>query len=495
MLNRSLKLAFPYADLFAEKHKSLYPHSNTILQDLVSASSPVLGDDLPSFVNKEADNSLGHTAEELYINAVDTVVNGDTVDGIPTDWANRLDGYVADISKLVSQHLSYARNVVQPAVKEMADEIIRLKELYSNKSPSSGFDIQVLSIADVLRDDSFLDMIKNYRGHNPIRPKNTVVTIKGMTPEELKSFISTGMKRVDESISEWLLTEDSDLLSRIWTGFFSNEGATARPLSFDLIEAANPITRANYALAYYLVANAFMNKPEEGLEGTRHSLSEAKALISDHVNYAGTLLAQTLNQVAAHERTGVLVVAANKRHKTIAVNRKLYEEWLNDPEDNDVLLGMLVSNDSHYTIAKLNENAKRYRTEWHNYITVFQAHERNRVKNDLSSGILDSFVRSLSNKDEVEAEYAQQHSDLNDRLYKEAQKVIEDLCDKLIDDPYETALCLVAGVRFHFTPAEQILRDIQKAYDINPEVEVREAALLATINYVSDYLAFQIGVK
>lgn len=56
------------------------------------------------------------------------------------------------------------------------------------------------------------------------------------------------------------------------------------------------------------------------------------------------------------------------------------------------------------------------------------------------------------------------------------------------------ALELVAGIRFDYTPAKMILTDIDQTLKSSPDVDVREAALVAAANYLALYLAGQISI-
>ena len=50
----------------------------------------------------------------------------------------------------------------------------------------------------------------------------------------------------------------------------------------------------------------------------------------------------------------------------------------------------------------------------------------------------------------------------------------------------------MAGIRFGYTCAKLILEDIDQTMKSTPEVDVREAALVAAANYVALYQSTQI---
>jgi hypothetical protein len=77
-------------------------------------------------------------------------------------------------------------------------------------------------------------------------------------------------------------------------------------------------------------------------------------------------------------------------------------------------------------------------------------------------------------------------------------KLLESEIDKLsikdMDDYIGVSLKAIAKCRFFYTSSYNILDDINKIGMVNQEVDVREAALLATINYITDYLTNQLSI-
>lgn len=53
---------------------------------------------------------------------------------------------------------------------------------------------------------------------------------------------------------------------------------------------------------------------------------------------------------------------------------------------------------------------------------------------------------------------------------------------------------IITRSRFYFTDAEMVLSYMEQAAAINPSIQPSEAALLAVIEYVADYLADQMTV-
>jgi hypothetical protein len=58
----------------------------------------------------------------------------------------------------------------------------------------------------------------------------------------------------------------------------------------------------------------------------------------------------------------------------------------------------------------------------------------------------------------------------------------------------QMAIDLIAGIRFKYLAAEDILRDANRVALENPEIPAREAFLVAAINYVVGYELSQIVV-
>ena len=75
------------------------------------------------------------------------------------------------------------------------------------------------------------------------------------------------------------------------------------------------------------------------------------------------------------------------------------------------------------------------------------------------------------------------------------QEYVETLREEAIGDIWEVASRVVAERIFYYTDAYCILTGINDACKQNPNIDVNEAALLSTIEYVCEYVCDQLVVS
>ena len=107
----------------------------------------------------------------------------------------------------------------------------------------------------------------------------------------------------------------------------------------------------------------------------------------------------------------------------------------------------------------------------------------------LSTALLD-----LENQSGMEAEYCAGKPGIKDALVRRIRAVFEELEHCAMEDVSYTALAVIAKGRFYYTSAFDILNEMREVAKINPDADPREAALLSTISYVTNYLQEQLVV-
>ena len=97
---------------------------------------------------------------------------------------------------------------------------------------------------------------------------------------------------------------------------------------------------------------------------------------------------------------------------------------------------------------------------------------------------------------DVEREYAGVNIDgYKSEVMKNLEKGLSKIKISVLDDGFEiykVARKLVCKARFFFTSANRILGDIEEYSRSNDKIDPQEAALMATIDYVADYVAEQL---
>jgi hypothetical protein len=260
--------------------------------------------------------------------------------------------------------------------------------------------------------------------------------------------------------------------------------------NYNDVGALNGFAKADVALAILL----FARKISSEIQPSNMELSKYQSMCSQYVEYGSTLLIDALNKVNLAIRTKALIIEKNSFKLEVSVNGEVYPQWLQSGGTPEVILGALISEGSGFTQSLIDEKRDEYLRAWNSYCLFFRTREMNNSFTYAKNFIDNLFLTGLRSLHASEEEIAKTNSTFQENIIAKAKVYLESIKPDDLKDPYNIALILIAGIRFSYTSSYQILNDINEAGKINPNADVREAALLAVINYVSDFVADQINV-
>lgn len=467
-LNQALTLSIQ----LAEQGRVAVAKPNTILNELAGLSTSLFQ------VELKEEKDLQEQFQIL------EQTNQGTLDN-PSQHSLQQDAIVKDLSSMVLKHIDFAKNTVKPLVVDFAQAISEYRTQFKPKIASQQFNIEALYLPELLDDESFLDTLKPYQSKAVLRPDMPFV-LQPKTSEELIQLVSTGIDRLDKLVLAWLSTQSETFLSNIYSSFFTKEKTG---FGFDDLDRLNLFHRIDALLAIVLMARKLYDNVDEQ---SNLDLSTYRNACMQLRDYAGAALVKDLNSIALFNRSERLVMSVSMDRYTVSVNGSVYKSWLTTGGCPEILLGYVLSGDSASSKAAIDQKAKEYGSRWDSFCLFYNTSESNKALDYFKDFLKQQVALSMKELTEAEQAYllknAQHHSvikQLNDDYINALKK-------NDMDSVYEIALVLVAKHRFHFTSAYCILNDIHEAAKVNPDIEVREAALVAVINYLSDYFKHQI---
>lgn len=473
-----LRTALGGAEDLVENKILLSPRADTLLAELGDASrhdslEVNLDDniDMGVFLTDIAESTMGD---------LDNLSQHDLV----------LEGAINDLSKVVTQHLSFARNVVKPLIVDMASDLSTFQKNNTPVEASSEFDIKSFHLPGLLKDVSFLDSLRFYQDKPVIKPTKTV-RLEDKEFAEIVGLMSTGSERTDADVLAMVSTMEEETIVCLWRSFFTI-AETKELITVSKIDKLNVYEKANYTAVLYLLTRKLLAEVESSSE--QMSLVEYNELITDLRDYAGSLLLTSLTRIGLLIRTNQLILR-NTEHKVIELNGEVYNTWLTAGGSPETILGLMVSGETISNSKALDLKAKDYSAVWNSYVMFHNSNNANRAFDEIKSYLSVSFNKLLAAPCEEEKTYAETHPNYFDNVKKLLEEEVDSLSSKDLEDVYDVSLRLIAKVRFYYTSAFVILTDINDGFKANPDIEVREAALLATVNYISNYLADQIAVN
>lgn len=476
----SFNTAIPIASALAAAGKTLAAAPGSLLSELLSKSNPTV--------------SMLSTGVYEGMNTVESfgyVMSMLTEDGAgkPSDHSILNGNAVSQIAPAVGQHIHFAKNVVKPLVVELATRIEARSQDLKKMDPAAGVEIIMKSLPAILQDESFLDTLRHYRDRTPTEPTN-YLSIGDKSKEEIIALALIGHKRTDELIVEWLSKMPEQFLRKVWHSFFNVEVDKEEIFDNSALDRMTVFDRIDYALAVYLIGR----KVYEEVQDSQMSLDKYKNIAMSIRDYAGDFLVLHLKMVYSMIEGKILVIDSSLHDRTITVNGELYNDWINTGGKPEILLGMLTSNQIATSIPMIDAKAENHLRSWNTFLMFSTTENNNKFYDRLRQAVLVEFDQQLLTQDPSETEINDFTTERLIDVAKRANDYIDSLKNEDFHDFFAVALCLVAGMRFCHTSSYQILHDIGEACKANPQIDVREAALLAAINYLADSLADQIVV-
>jgi hypothetical protein len=484
MLNsETFNSAITLATKLSESNVAAIPAPNTVLSELTRLSVT------PNNIETtEANLDASVPNSEYYGDLIEYYTTGTLED--PSEHTLEMSGFATDLAKYVTAHISFAKNVVKPKISEFSNELIAYIERSGNVEPSSIFEIKSVVIPAILKDSFFLESISKYRDTKFSYPNNNF-KLPTMTHDELVDLISTGDKKTDKLVTEWLDAQDADFLTAIWASVFTTQDySTIQGIA--ITDTSNEFEEANRTLAIYLIARKLVDFV---IEGTEHTLIAYRRLANEYHDYYAASLAATLKRISLLNTTKQLVLSINTPNKSAVVNGELFPEWLASGGNTEVILGLIVSGEKLYNVTLIDSKRDAFKAQWNSYYTYAKTANSNKLFYDFKNNV--KYVSSLLVEKSVKdgEEYFKDNAASIPTIYKLIDAEVDKLTIQDMSNIEAVSRTIVAKCIYSHTSAYNILTDMVNAATVNPDIDPREAALLAAINYISDYLVDQIALS
>ena len=163
-----------------------------------------------------------------------------------------------------------------------------------------------------------------------------------------------------------------------------------------------------------------------------------------------------------------------------------------------MVLGVLVTNASTYNSSAILADAEKLMKGWNSYVMFTASGENDRFIEALRHSYVNHFTQAMQTLRPEEEEYLtskqMNKTDFIRRCVEAAYEKVQTLTQEQLRNVPDVALSLVAGIRFSYSSAYDIINDINQVYIANPdlEIDIREAALVASYKYLARFFSAQI---
>lgn len=472
LTNKSVVSAINLAEELDKRNISLTAIPNSPLERLLQLSNL-----------SDITNSIVPMTE--YTPNVDQIV----LDSNTPGHAEELISFGEDIATQVSNHLDFAKNKVKPAIEELVES---LKQRYKdiNDSIKVDLDIEIFDLPEPMREVSFEQDISKYDNVMNIPVSFTLNYDGGTITDDasILELIKTGENVLDASIETWVIRLGNGYLGNIFESIID---ASKTPIQ-TLIESD-----VNAALFTFLLANKLYNNP---ISGFIDELDNFNRKVADLRNQSALKILGAYNTHRLNIATGNLIknYSANK----VIVFGDTYRPWIEAGGDVKAIFGSTLLNDVKTRVSEINEISSELISNW----TKRTQFKLSAIRSQEFISKKEAFVFALDklvNDNFVEfyghlvPEGTTPTRDIPE--YKEYVRLSEEFISKIkesdMNNIWNLCTLVVCDCIFYYTSAHDILENINEVMKNNPEMEIREATLLATTQYVVDYVCAQYQIN
>lgn len=398
-----------------------------------------------------------------------------------------MDEVVETVAKTVSKNLDGARNIIVPKIKDVAEEAKKQFDEIGMR--------QVIPVAvapDYLKDTWYNPFIAGmFEKFVDVEPENVdlIGNFPDLTGADLQALMKNDTARWDEELAKFLGNFPDGYLEETYRRVFSRRSDGAYTYLTELTNTSRG-DRDRTLLVHLMARRLLADVPE----GVRMDIANYRLYLNRVIAQTGRACMR-FREAREKEITRKTLVMrypipsiSAVEDGEITVVGAVYKQFLEAGGSPEVILGAYAT-DRERDFTALLEKAEAYKNAWLRYVRLFEK----RVAENKLANTISSFRRAMINEINEMAEDEELVIDA-DHAKQRLTDLLSSIKENDTDDFYIIARKLVCRVLYAHTDGEKILCAIDKITEDNPEMDIREAALLAMVDIVADWVSAQIVV-
>lgn len=406
-----------------------------------------------------------------------------------------MDGITIDLSQSVAQYLTFAKNTVRPLIKDYVDQASAALAAYPEQSCFAPTIIK-LDLPDVAMMPAIEHEIAKFKDvvYAPIA---WALRLPSKTADEALALMQTGSAAVDGALTAWAQVVGVDTFSMVYNTVFAATAEGISPAySPEQLFADKEKGKIALTAAFLMARNLLDNVPSD----TPYTLADYRMAVGEMVEQLGQRLSKAFEDRQLHLTQESLIISWNGKD-TVCVFAPVFDKWVEEGGITAVLYGNLLLDRPNLNLAGMLEDQEKCMRAWeqHNrFLTVTLQNKKHEAAIDtlkfVAEDLLAKNLQTIFSEEVVEEVVTLTNTQVADCL-EQAKLYIGMLDAESIKDLWAVGLEVVAGIFFSYSAAATILRAMQTVAKDNPGIDPNEAALLATIDYVCNYVVDQVELR
>ena len=458
--------AINLAEQFDAKNIVLQPLAGSPLHHLVE-SNYITSDMACKLEN--GDVSIDFFRIEQSANAKEGSFNCSRHDAAMLDFTN--------VSKeSVQIALNATRTIVAPRIADLLD-LVTMRLTSAPVSELSRIKISEDEDCPALYIPAMRKLVDAYANYPNGEPRLGINGPELGTADILK-LVQTGVASIDAELTPWAVSLPEYQLRNAYESFFTLRNGGDRRGFFDRIDKSAATMVLVYCIARTLAEDDVV------LEGVTMDLKAYRDLLNSIMAQSAHMLSIQMEKNDVAIKNGNMVRSVTPFE--IRVFPPIYRAWLEEGGDNDVLYGMAVSGKQKFTVDSITADQADYLKSWRSYSTLISSRDSSTKFTFLKEQLCLAYENILGKP-------ADDGSTMSAHGIKSEMDVFKGILKTMnisdSDDLHSMCQRLVCRTSFPDTPAEVILTKMDEEAKRNPSLLPREAAALATLWYISAWVA------
>lgn len=384
------------------------------------------------------------------------------------------------LANKINNELILVKNKLRPFMNDIAKEIETKLGETDIKSEINNYRIVTVSIPTVIEELELLGLLKKSR--DPISIGTSDISLPTPAKENIKGYFVHSNSSANVSIEKMLANYTEEQLLELWDKYLSNVSSTnenIKNLGFKVVDRIE-----EFLLLQTLLSNVIKENSEDNVK------VEMLQLLQNEVS---NFLSIAKENILINRNAGKLIM---RLEGTVAyVDAELYNKFITEGNTPEVILGFIVKGDSDLTASLYNNviaNKEEYLKLWNSKIQMSSFTEANNniqryktvydivlthlyqdgIPNDLLPLAVDNYGDAKARLDQILGSYT---------------------TDQILDYNL-VARDIVGEVIFPETNFSHFARSITSYSKLNPNITPQDAATVASLDFIIDFLLQQVYV-
>ena len=396
------------------------------------------------------------------------------------DEVNILVNKVAD---KISNEIGLYRNVFTPLYIAYKDAVNKILEDKKPENPLHKYKVVAVDIPDYIKELIKKDVIHQNASYVELPISNVVIPVP---TDNIRSYFKVSSHTEQMYIDELLSKYSDDDLKNIWEKYLLNVSGSNDNIANLPYSDLNKID--DVALLFALITNLKNNIPD-GVSVDESTYTKVMRNFYTTLVADIAILTRTFNDYVKSDRLVIKIF-----DNTVTVVKPVYNKFLKE-QRVEVLLGLMIKGPSGVNSLMLNDiliNAQSYLNAWEQKVRLTNISMS--IEHKANYRLAYEFAIPLLFKEIPESSKKYISGDI-DEISLDVKDYVDELDHSSLVDIDENAayiLCYIIMVESNYY---NFLSSMLKYKELDDKLSNKEAASLATLNLIVDYISQQLVVR